>query len=179
MRGEVFQRCCDAFLVLKGRVTLKASHRCNTHLGDEERVFPKGLFYAAPARLASRIDNGRQCLMSTSGPRVFGNGSIDLFNKFRVEGRSESDGLRLARGINGGETVKALFMKDCGNAESCLFDEKPLERVRELHHLRCILPAADIAQPCYLADAVLEVVLQVVEIQVPVLIDQHPLSLPP
>ena len=97
--------------------SLKPFHRCDAHFGNEIRVLAKCFLDPAPARVACDIDDWRQHLMHAARADFAGDVIVDLADEVGIPGRGETDSLRKARRIQGGQTMQRFLVRHDRDAE--------------------------------------------------------------
>jgi len=150
----VFQRGNNMLFVLKGAVSLKTSYRRRPQTADQIRVFAERLLHPSPPRFAGHINNRRQGLMGPPHTGFISRHCVQPFNKVRVKGAPQTNGLRKTGRLRRRMPMKAFFMKNNRNPQPALFNEKLLNRVGQFRRLARIFPAGCIARPRNLSQTI-------------------------
>jgi hypothetical protein len=153
----MLKRRNDMFFVCEGGITLEALNCGDTHTRYQVRIFAIRFLDAAPARLTCDVDHGCQCLVCPSRTGLFSGHLKESADEVGVKGCAETDGLRETRGVNGGLTVQAFFMKYDRNTQPAVFHKEFLNIVGQFSHLSGILTLSGVAGPANLTQAVVTV----------------------
>ena len=134
VRGEVLQRGNDVLLVFESGISLKTLNRRDSHAGDQVRIFSVGFLDAAPAGFAGDVHHRRQCLVRAADARFLGRHLEKPADQFGIECGAQADRLGKAGAVDGRVTVQAFFVKNHGDSEAAVFDEKFLDGVGQFGH---------------------------------------------
>jgi hypothetical protein len=141
------------FLVAEIAIALKALDCGDAETRDEIWIFAVSLLNAAPARLPSHIDDGRESLMGAAQASLERGHREERFDQFGMECGAEGDRLRKACAVWGCVAVETLLMKDDGDAEAGVLKEEALDGVGQLRHRTRFFAATGIAGAPHLTEA--------------------------
>ena len=144
----------DVRFVDAGAVALKAFDCRDAEARHEVGIFAVGFFRAAPARIASEIENGREAFCT---PRARASAASAVKTSWsnsgsQVDASADRRGIR--RALVGDVAVQAFVVKHHGNAEARVLLHPLLQRVGELRFFARAV--GDFAGTRHLADAVLQ-----------------------
>ncbi len=122
---EMFRRRDDARPLEGGDVG--AAHR-----GGKHGILSIRFLDASPSHVVRDVDDRRQHLANASASGLAGDGIRDARDDRFVPGRRERDGRREHRRAFAGQAVDGFLERNDRDAEACLLDEVPLDRVDSL-----------------------------------------------
>ena len=172
--GKVLKGCDDALLVAELRITLEASHGSDAEPRNQIRIFAISFLHATPTRIARHIHDRRQGMVGAAEPGLFGRHREKRLDQFRIERRSQRDGLGETRAINGRMAMQTLLVKNHRDSQAAVLDEELLDRVGEFRHAARVLALARVAGAADLAQsaAILKCGLGLLQIKIAFAIDQ-------
>ena len=122
-------------------------------LRDEVGVLAVSFFGAAPARVAGEIEDRSEALLGAGSAGFGGDGGEDVVKERGIPGGSQRDGLRIGSRAGSDEAMKALDVKEDGDAEARVVPNPFLDGVGVFGHGAGVAAFAGAGD---LADAVLE-----------------------
>src|SRR3954466_10688924 len=92
--------------------------------------------------------------MRATRTRFFGGHGEHRFDEIGIECRTERNGLRETRSVNGGVAVETFFVEDDRDAETAVLEKELLDGISEFGHLAGVLAFSGVAGTADLTDAV-------------------------